>query len=248
MAIARFLTLGLALCAAAPLMAQAPDLESAFKVRFGLQAGSVNDGLTNRLMGFGLEVATPAFGGAVFGELGYQFKPGTQYRRDLSGMARTAGTTLNPAQSVESVKNSVQGAYLRLGYEGALSEALAWRAGLQLGGSSFRHEYVGQVTDGTEGGAAPKNATYQDTYFGTPSKSAIAFSPFAGLSYRINAMSKVEFGVLLMGYKALDYRHVAGTEKNTAPGYVWYGHTRQDSLAETNRYAPHVEVAYAFRF
>lgn len=246
----RLITLGLALCAAAHLGAQAPGVTTAFKVRGGLQVASkAEDGLTNRLMGFGLEASTGAWGGSVFAELGYQFKPGTQFRSDLGGMARTSGTTINAASSVESVKNSLQGVYGRLGYEKAINADWAWRAGLQLGGSTFRHEVLGQVTDGTyDASGTPKNATYQDTYLGTPSKSTLALSPFAGMSYKVDENSSVEFGLLLMNYKAIAYQHVAGTEKSGTPGYVWHGHTTADALRETNRFAPHVEVAYVFRF
>lgn len=229
-----------ALLAFGGLTAQAQEatgFDTQFKMRVGTALASPKDELNPRMFGFGVEVGyTTSFG--RFGlEAGYQYIPGSQYLTDLSRMETATGATIDPDYSVESKKNRVEGLMGRLSYEyGFAGTDWALRVGAQVGGARFRHEYIGDIGD-------TGWATYEDTYNGTPTKSAVAVSPFAGVRYSVNEFSAIEVNLIGIAYKSIDYRHVAGT----VPG-SWEGNTGSDYLVEKNRMAPHLEFAYVFRF
>ncbi|WLT31017.1 hypothetical protein [Geothrix sp. PMB-07] len=227
-----FLVLGAA--SSVGLMAQAPDngISTAFKLRAGYQVASAKDGLAQHLMGFGLEAGFGLGSGRFTTELGYMIKPGNEYRVDPTTIPHEAGFTLDPSNSVESRKNKVDGLTLRLGYEGALDADWSWRAGIQLGGSKFTHQVIGQtgwLVGTTSQGAA---------YYTVSAKNALAPSPFAGMTYNLSPSSAVEFGVLLQSFTALDYQHVAGSTPANS----------KDQIVERGRMLPHFEAAYVFRF
>lgn len=234
--------------------AEEPGLDVAFKLRGAIQAASAKDGLGSKVLGMGLELSAPLGKGRVFCEVGYQFKPGNESRADLADMQRaTAHTVINPDFSVNSQKNKVEGAMVRLGCGGALNTSWAWKAGLQLGGAKFYNQAIGHITDGTIDNTGLLNdASYLDTYAAVNTKSFLAVSPFGGLSYRVDASSSIEFGILFLNYKTYIHNHVAGTEVTDPvspdPSYVWGGHTGQDSFIQKSRLVPHFEVAYVFHF
>lgn len=227
-----FLVLGAA--SSAGLMAQTQDtgISTAFKLRAGYQVASSKDGLASHLMGFGLEAGFGMGSGRLTAELGYMIKPGNEFRSDLGSIKLDTGATLNASNSVESRKNKVDGLTLRLGYEGSLNSDWSWRAGIQLGGSKFTHQVIGQSA-----GTKP-SGNYTEAYYGVPTKNALAPSPFAGMTYNLSPSSAVEFGVLLQSFTALDYQHVAGSTPANS----------KDQVVERGRVLPHIEAAYVFRF
>jgi hypothetical protein len=188
-------------------------------------------------MGFGLDLGyDPGFG--RFGlEVGFQYKPGDQYASDVSTFPVMAEANA-PLQAVSGDirRNSLEGVAVRLSFEKPIpTTQWSWRAGLQLGGAKFRHEYIGDISDG---------ATYEDTYNGAITKSVIAVSPFIGTSYRFDETSAVEFNIVGVSYTAINYVHVAGQ------GQDGFGHqiNTADYITEKKRMIPHIEVGYSFRF
>ena len=236
------------------LKAEEPGLTIGFKLRGDLQVSHLQDGLGSKVLAMGLEASLPFGPGKLYGELGYQFKTGQQALADLGTMDRaTSSTVINPAFSINSEKNKLEGMLLRLGYGAALATTWEWKAGLQLGGAKFTNQAIGFVTDGTiDAGGNLNNASYLDTFATTNSKTTLAISPFAGVVHHLDAYSSLEFGLLLLNYKTFLYNHVAGTEAtnpaNPDPAYVWGGHDAQDTYVQKNRLTPHFEVAYVFHF
>ncbi|WLT30432.1 hypothetical protein [Geothrix sp. PMB-07] len=251
----------LALACAAPMFAQGTsqgvldNLDARFKFRVAGQAASLQDKLDGRVFGMGFEVGYTHPLGRFSAELGYMYKSGQEYRDDVTAMATASGKKIDPRYSADARKNSLDGTTLRLGYERDPKAEWTWGAGLQLNFSRFKHQYAGTVSDGYSSQNDPihdsagnrpadaMSATYMDTYNGTPTKSALGVSPYAGFHYRIDESSGLECNVLLLNYTSTNYVHVAGTVADTTGG-----HTDRDSLATKSRFTPHIEFAYVFRF
>ncbi len=247
----------LALAWAAPMFAQgAPqgvldNLDTRFKFRVAGQAASLQDKLDGRMFGMGFEVGYTHPLGRFSAELGYMYKSGQEYLDNAAVIATVPGKSLDPRYSADARKNSLEGTTLRLGYERDPKAEWTWSAGLQLNVTRFRHQVAGTVSDGYSSQNDPYNpkpagavaATYLDTYNGTPTKSSLGLSPYAGFHYRIDESSGLEFNVLLLNYTSTNYVHVAGTVADTTGG-----HTDRDSLTTKSRFTPHIEFAYVFRF
>jgi len=223
------------------LQAQDAGISTAFKIRGLLSRTSKDQGMTNGVFGHGLELGY-GFGfeagydlgaGKITGELGYSVASGDAYLGDLSQMQRsTSDTVINSSKSFESRKNKIDGLTFRLGYEAPLTTELSWRAGLQIGGTKFTHQVIGNI-NGTSGAtSAPFSEAY--VYVGRSNK--LAPSPFGGLTYAFDTTSSLEVGVLLLQYTSLDYHHVANTN------------SRFDTVDEKKRVVPNFEFAYVFRF
>lgn len=247
----------LALAGALPMFAQGTpqgvldNLDTRFKFRVAGQAVSLKDNLDGRMFGMGFEVGYTHPLGRFSAELGYLYKPGQEYRSDVTGMATANGKTIDARYSADARKNSLDGTTLRLGYERDPKAEWTWSTGLQFNFTRFKHQVAGTISDGYSSQNDPYDprpagavaATYLDTYNGTPTKSALGVSPYAGFHYRIDECSGLEFNVLLLNYTSANYVHVAGTVADTTGG-----HTGGDSLDTKSRLIPHVEIAYAFRF
>ena len=213
--------------------------DAQFKLRTGYELGTNQDGLKSRTLGFGLDFGyDPGFG--RFGaEIGFQYKPGDQYRSDVSTFPVVAGMPApDPAYSGDLRRNSLEGLTLRLSFEKTIAATpWAWRAGIQVGGAKFRQEYLGDIAD-------TGYATYEDTYNGAITKSDTAISPFVGVSYRFDEASSVELNLVGVAYKAINYVHVAGQGVDASGHSI----TTLDYITETSRMRPHIEIGYAFRF
>ncbi|BDU71821.1 TonB-dependent receptor [Mesoterricola silvestris] len=221
--------------AAAP--AEASPVEVQFKLRSALGIAHSQDHLTRKTLGCGLEVGFNTSAGRFSAELGYQYKPGDQYREDVSTFPVAPGANpADPKASVDSRKTQLDGLTLRLAYGRELRGAWAWQAGVQIGGSRFRQEYLADVADANW-------STWEDTYHGTLTHSTVSVSPYLGLVFRVNEGSSVELNLLGLRYTSANYVHVGGT----VPGWG-EGHTGSDSVALKSRMIPHVEIAYAIRF
>jgi hypothetical protein len=213
-----------------PAKAEEPEFDVNLKVRGGVQMETLKDHLGVGLLGFGFEFGWNA--DAVnrwTAEAGYIYKPGSQYLLDVRTQPVAQGMTVDPASSVDSRKNSVQGITLRLAYERAF-QGWSFKAGLMMSRIQFRQEYIGDVADA--------DGTYDDTYNGVVENSAFHLSPFAGVRIPTLTGQSLEATVLLMGYTAADYVHVAG-----APGV-----TSLDHVTTSKRTIPHLELAYSFQF
>ncbi|HJV21157.1 MAG TPA: hypothetical protein VJ570_00615 [Holophagaceae bacterium] len=223
------------LAAGSPALAQEVGFGSAFKVRAGVGLGTAKDGLNRRTLGLGFEVSYGLPVGRMGLELGYQYKPGTQYLTDLSTMPVAPGMTVDATQSVDSRKNQLDGVMARLGFERRLGEGpFSLRLGAQVGGTKFRQEYIGDVTNGT---------TYEDTYNGIVSHNKLAVSPFVGVAYELDKEQTLEVNVVGLNYTAAHYVHVAGT----VPGGNG-GNTAWDYVRTEKRTQPHIEFCYVLRF
>jgi hypothetical protein len=142
----------------------------------------------------------------------------------------------DPAYSVDSRKNQMDGLTLRLAYGNTLSQSWSWQAGLQIARNKFRQEYIADVAD-------TNWTTYEDTYNGVLYHSSTTVSPFVGLTFKVNEASSLGINLVGLRYVSADYVHVAGTgiANNNAYGA---GNTTQDYATLTNRLVPHVEITY----
>jgi hypothetical protein len=224
------------------LLAQEKGLGVDFKLRVANALETSNDNLQNSAFGFGLNLHYKAEWGTLNGELGYYYKPGRQFLAQLDPAAPGANAA-DPGFSVDSRKNSLNQVNARVSYEQAITNTWSWQAGLQLGVSKFRQEYIGDIGD-------TGWATYEDTYNGTPTKSVFTVSPFVGATYQINQDSAFEFNLLALSYTSINFRHAPGSAivsgDPTIPGshLVYAG----DHLDEQKRYSIHLEIGYTFRF
>lgn len=208
---------------------------SALKLRAGFGLSAPEDNTNRSLLGLGFEFGYGFAWGRLSAELGYQYKPGNQYMTDVSTMPTAPGMTVDPSQSVDSRKNQLSGVMGRFSYERHMAEhPFSWRLGVQVGGTKFRQEYIGDVTNGT---------TYEDTYNGTVSQNSTALSPFVGMSWDIDRDQKLELNLLALNYTSANYVHVAGTVPNGSGG-----HTAWDYVATQKRTVPHLELCYVLRF
>ena len=215
--------------------AQDAGFNAALKLRAGYGLSGQADNLSRNTFGLGFDFGYTTNQGRFGAEICYQYKPGNQYLLDLSTMPKAPGVTMDPAQSVDSRKNQVGGLALRLSFERPiLASAWSWRAGIQVGGSKYRQEYIGDVTNGS---------SYEDTYNGTLTKTTLPISPFVGIGLAIDPEQALEFNLVSLGYTSVDYVHVAGT----VPG-SFGGNTAQDTVATHRRSVPQLEFTYVLRF
>lgn len=239
------------------LHAQETGFYKDVKIRlgYGLQT---QDNLRASALGFGLNLgwATPAAKWAV--EIGYYYKTGDQYMAGPNGTLPEGLTPLDPAAFGDSRRNSLDGLALRLSYQRSINEDWQWQAGLMVGGTKFKHEYVGQAQSQGWASGSGDPGSWLDTWNGTPTKGGMKISPYAGVTWNLGPVSSLEFNVMLLNYTALDYVHYAGTgtyELSTvsgadpnagriSPNNAFPG----DALNSRNRLVPHLEVGYVFHF
>lgn len=231
----------LALGGSALAAQEASRFDANLKLHAGYGLTEAKDYLNRRTLGFGFDLGYTTSVGRFSVELGYYYKPGSQYLVDLSNALYAQGSDPvdpDPTLSVDSRKNQVGGIMARLGYDRAFAgSALGYRIGVQLGGSKYRQEYMADVADAGY-------AEYEDTYNGTVTKTTIAVSPYIGLTYTINEASGLELNVLFQSYTSANYVHVAGTVQ----GSYGAGNTGQDYVTTKKYNLPTIELGYTFRF
>jgi len=246
--------------ALAPLAAQDPGLNLDLKLRWGY--GLVTqDHLRPAAMGFGLCGAYDTPYGKVDLELGYYYKTGDQYLQPITEQAPAPLNPVNQAMSGDSRRNQLDGLALRLSFQRPITDDGSWQVGVMVGGTRFKHEYVGDVegqnwTSPTDGSV--DTSTWRDTYNGTPVQGGPKISPFGGFVYALSGHSSLEINLLLVNYTALSYVHHPGSgtyAESTVPGSdSSVGRIAEnnafpaDTLDKTNRLSPHFELAYVLHF
>lgn len=232
------------------LQAQETGISTAFKLRGLLSSTAKDHGLTNGVFGhgislgygMGLEVGWGIGPGRITGEVGYSVTTGDAFLAEVAKLPiHGTGVAVTAGNSFESRKNKLDGLLLRVGYEAPLAENLTWRAGLQFGGTKFTHQVVGNIngTVGADPDAVPPvpGTPFHDSYWHVGTKTSMTPSPYGGVTYSFDANSSLEIGLLLLQYKALDYRHVVNSATN-----------QFDTVGEKKRSVPTLEIAYVFRF
>lgn len=227
---------------AAVLSAADQGFGAELRLRGGIQFEE-KDNLNRYMVGFSLAGSYGLNFGTLTAEAGYQFKPGSQWKEGYQ--APYAGApVVEPLNSADSRRNSLEGLTLRLGFEKDLPwKDFSWQAGVQIASARFRHEYIADIGDANW-------ATYEDTYNGTPTKSVIAFNPFVRVRYRAGAVSTFELNVISVGYKSINFQHTPGSpivagDPNVPGSHLVY---EGDTLIEKSRNALHLEFGYSFRF
>lgn len=243
--------------AACTLFAQDSGFYKDVKIRLGYGLQS-KDNLQDSTLGFGLDLGWATPGGRWGLELGYFSKAGDSYLAGPHGTLPADLTAMDTARFGDSRRNSLDGFSARFSFQKAIDETWSWQAGLMVGGTRFKHEYVGQAqSQGWAAGSADPGS-WLDTWNGTPTKGGFKVSPFAGITWNLGAVSSLEFNVLLLDYTALEYVHeagsgtyalstVPGTDPNAgriSPNNAFPG----DTLVTHNRLVPHLEVGYVFHF
>jgi hypothetical protein len=250
-------TLVLAAMTLGTLQAQETGFYKDLKLRmgYGLQT---KDNLRASSLGFGLAIGYATPSAKWVAELGYYYKTGDQYITGPMGTLPEGLTGLDPDRFGDSRRNSLDGLALRLSYQRKLSAEWDWQAGVMLGGTRFKHEYVGQAQSLGWASGAGDPGSWLDTWNGTPTKGGISISPFAGVTWQMGAVSSLEFNIMLLSYKALDYTHYVGTGTyalSTIPGSDENAGRISpnngfpgDVLGSKQRMVPHLEVGYVFHF
>ncbi len=222
------------------LLAQEKGIGFDFKLRAANGLDN-QDHLQSSAFGFGLNLHYKADWGTLNGELGYYYKPGRQYLAGLDP-SFSAANLVDPANSVDSRKNSLNQVNARFSYEQPITNTWSWQLGAQVGQSKFRHEYIGDI--------ANTSFSTEDTYNGTPTKSVFTVSPFVGVTYQINQDSAFELNLISLAYTSINFRHnygapiVSGSLATPGSHVVYAG----DRLDEQKRNAFHLEIGYTFRF
>lgn len=216
---------------------QAPAQEAGpfygLKLRTAVQASEHKDALKGYYLGFGVEAGYQNDLGRWGAELGFLYKPGGFYSADVTAIGSASAVKVDPARSVDMRKGQVDTLALRLSYEKPWND-LGLRAGLQLGKAKFREEYVADIS-GADG-------SYRDAYNGVIEKSALAVSPYVGVSIPVMKDQFLEVQLVGLSYTSATYVHVAGTAGGQGT------HNSKDSVSTATRMVPHLELAYAIRF
>jgi len=246
------------LCAAAlPGLAQAQEkgFYKDLKLRLAW-APSTKDDLRQSSTGLGLNLGYSTGETNYAVELGYYSKGGDSFTKTVNGDAPAGLSSVDPSLSGDSRRNSLDGFSLRVTLDRKLMENWRWHAGLMLGGTRFKHEYVGDVR--SQDWNAANLTSWRDTYSGTPTEGGLKPSPFAGVSWAATSISSLELSLMLLNYTALDYVHNPGTgtyalDTNPAsdPGagrIAPHNEFPADRLQKSNRLVPHLEIAYVFHF
>ncbi|MBS1766945.1 MAG: hypothetical protein JST05_06025 [Acidobacteria bacterium] len=233
------------------LVAQDGASAKGFDAQFKLRAGAglqTDDNLSRKVLGFGLDFGYGFDFGRIGLEVGYQYKPGDQYLTPLSTPAAGAAAPVSNDVAgsfgfgcLDSRKNTLDGLTARLSFQRDFSANWGWQGGIQLGGSRFRQEYIGNATDLN---------TYFDSWQGTPTKSTLGVSPYLGVIYHVNKDSHLELNLIDIGYKSINFVHHPGSavvagDPNTPGSHVVYA---GDHLEEASRHQLHLEIGYAFHF
>lgn len=216
---------------------QAPAQEAVpfygLKLRTAVQASEHKDQLKGYYLGFGVEAGFQNALGRWGAELGFLYKPGGFYGANLTTMGSATAVGVDLARSVDMRKSQLDTLALRLSYEKPWND-LGLRAGLQLGKAKFREEYIGDVS--------ASNGSFRDVYNGVIEKSALAVSPFVGVSIPVMSDQVLEIQLVGLSYTSATYVHVAGTAAGNGT------HNSNDFVSTASRMVPHIELAYAIRF
>jgi len=245
---------GLAACLCAsfcPLRSQETGFSKEFKFRLGYTP-SPKDHLRAPYTGFGLNVGYGIGVGRVGLELGYFYKTGDNYITQADASKLPAGQLpMNPDKSVEDKRNQLAGFSVRASFSRSFAENLRWQAGLQFGGG-FKHQYVGD-SQSTPWDTASGDTAWRDFYTGVPVEGGLNPSPYGGVTWKVDKDSSVEFNLVLLNYKSIEYHHYIGTAslydtgdpgRRSSLGAIF----PQDSLEKRSRLLPHAEIAYVFHF
>lgn len=234
-----------------PLRAQDTGFSKEFKFRLGYTPNP-QDHLRAPYTGFGLNIGYGIGVGRVALELGYFYKTGDDYFTQPDDSRLAAGLLpMNPAKSVEDKRNQLAGFTVRTSFSRRLAESWRWQAGVQFG-AGFKHQYVGD-TQSLPWDAASRSAAWRDFYIGVPVEGGLNPTPYAGVTWLVDQDSSVEFNVVLLNYRAIEYHHYVGTASSYDSGasgrYSSGGAVYPaDTLDTHRRIVPHAEIAYAFRF
>jgi len=261
----RFLLSALGLVLGLGALGSAQAQEAGFykdlKIRLGYTP-KAEDHLHQSSLGYGLNLGYAAPFGKLAVELGYNYKAGDPYLQPV-GDAPTGASPVNQPISGDSRRNDVQGFALRLSFQQAINEDWEWQAGLMLGGTQFKHEYVGDVQSvqwsslDANGNPQDNSKSWRDTYSGTPEEGGMKVSPFAGVSVKVTDHSSIEINALVLNYTVLNYVHHAGSagsygfdpgSNGTAGRIAPHNAFPSDSLEKKNRLSPQLEFGYVFHF
>jgi len=250
-------SLVLAAMALGTLAAQETGFYKDVKVRLGYGLDT-KDNLRASSMGFGLNFGYATAGSKWALEVGYSYKTGDQYIAGPAGALPEGLTPMDAGRFGDSRRNSLDGMAVRLSYQRQLSETWDWQAGVMLGGTRFKHEYVGQAQSEGWATGAGDPGSWLDTWNGTPTKGGLSVSPYAGVTWKMGEASSIEFNVLLLSYTSENYTHFIGTgtyalstETGADPGAGRISPNNgfpSDVLSTSRRMVPHIEIGYVFHF
>ncbi len=176
---------------AAPLSAQATQdgLELGLKLKAGATAGALKEDLrANKMVGAGIFASYHMGGGALIGEVSYQYFSAVDYWAPLP-----AGSTT--ANSVDRRRNNLSGWNVRAGYRAPLFAGWHWQAGGGLDILKSRQEVSGQITSGTnvEGLSV------------TPETTKMSPSVFGGIYTKVGDSFTFEANVVSVGYSRVNW-------------------------------------------
>lgn len=236
-------------------------IQPELKLRWGYGTTRM-DHLNQWNMGFGANVGYKTRLGTVGVELGYAWKPGDTYLEPVRPLDPATGkSAINLAKSGDSRQNRMDGIMLRFTLKRAIPDTdLSWQAGVQLGGTRFRHQYMGNIRSADwakPSTAAPAGTGWADVFLGSPTRATMGISPMAGIQWRTTPRSSLEVNLVVLNYKSIEYIHDPGKasayvlEKNYDGTVAWgpIGSSFPASrLAEKTRFQPHIECGYVFHF
>lgn len=216
-----------------------PKLEASLKMRTGLQVSSFEDHLKHANYGFGVALGYNLTNkDNISLEVGWAYKPGYVFKPDLSNLPTAPGIEYRTDLATGRVKNTLSGLALRLAYERQF-EGFGLIGGLQVGGTKYKHEYFGDVANGTSATAA---GYFRDSYYGNLWNNPNGISPFIGLTKRFGTFTAVELNLVGLNYESIEYIHTVGY--GLGQNKDW----SHDYPVTDSRMALHLEIGYVVRF
>jgi hypothetical protein len=192
-----------------------------FKIRFGLTAGDMRDRhFDNKLIGFGAELRydVPAIGGAVSGELTYEYVPGRHH--DVIPWGNVPShLNINMRRSFDDRMEYGQGWSVRFAYSAKMPvfgpevvrdivKDFEWFGGIGIDRHRVRHEAAWNFRNSTN---IPIDSNTMPPLYpnGAGSfdneDSAVVIGAFAGLKYRIHENLGCELTLRNFGMRTWDF-------------------------------------------
>jgi len=207
---------------ASGLQAQESDspLSYLFKIRFGLTAGDIQTThFDNKLMGVGAEVKydMPAIGGAITGELTYEYVPGRNYETEMFKALNLGPLYLR--SSFDNRKEGGAGINLRFAYQAPMPQVFGswindniakdmdWFAGLGIDRFKVRSEvtFFRDLRENPSTSLPPVGQGQYDGNVHSLEESKLVPGFFAGIKYRHNQYLGFEMSLRNFGMWHYDF-------------------------------------------
>ncbi len=200
-----------------------------FKIR--AQGGTETTQGVRNGFGAGLNYGFKVGPGTLNAEFSYQYYAGKQYRQPIG----TNPFSLTDTTAVDSHKSTVTGLGIRASYQMKLSGDWNWHLGAAFMQMKSKDEAVGTFGTNT-------TTLNYGSWAINPDKSALAVSPFAGVTYNLGDMGAIEFNLIGASYKQITVTPIYNASATVLNQRV------TPAIGDKSVNNIKLEVGYAFKF